>query len=818
MNTQQNKVGIWLRLCSFFIVMVMTSGWGLAQSNDNGFVWGVVGHPQAGDYKVWDPASVSTTLDYIQKLGCKYYRCSFDYYTDAQVNLGTIVPAAKARGITILPIVPAQLDGTKDFQYNYDTNYTIAYNHAKFAIDNLYGITYWELGNEMENYPGVSVNYDGSRETDYISNTGYPYGIEAVQGAAFGMYWGIKAAYDDGRAAGKTTIVPQTLLGTGFRHWGLLKKIQNTNNWNFLPCDIIAWHWYNPSHGKFNAAINDPLSASNGRYPIDCLNDFKKADGTPKDIWITELGREEKVNGYNLVGSCVWYVNPEAANNQNWPLHASNLESGISDLKGYSNVKAIFVYELIDSAATFSASDDATRASTVFHGLVSYLNAGILKDAFYSFRNKISEYGSLNPFQNYAEYTLTPRSVGSGVLEVLNSSTTSGATLQVTSASLGNNQSWTIVQDGVDANNVLVYKIINKNSGLVLGITNTADLSPVYQISDSGTLANRRWYVYRLDDVAGYYRISPMADYNKALHCNGTSLGSAPIIYTYGGTSWTGQHWKLQYVEQVQASLLSVTSSSPAKVVWKDATGESGYSIERKTGSGGTYVEVGTTAPNVTTFWDTSVVSATSYTYRIKTLSRGVGYSNEMSVTTPTFATLLSENFNATATGAMPTGWTKATPINTTLSVQTFPTSANKSIKLYDNSTAGLCDTEKTFTSSTDWTFANFSFYASANGATFQLRSGSTVAVDLLLKNGNLVYRNAAGAEVNVMPYTVNTWYGLKVVPSVSLKTFDLYVGGALKVKDGPLRNAVTMIDRISFGTDLAQKSTLYIDDILIQK
>jgi hypothetical protein len=536
-----------------YLVMLLfvSASWGIAQSNDNGFVWGVNGHPQLGDYKVWEPDKVQKCLDYMQQIGCKYYRCSFDdtRYQDPLNSLGTIVPAAKARGITVLPIIPQQLDGTKTFQDNYDTNYARAKSFGEFAINNNYNITYWELGNEMENGGTVNVAYDGSRPTDYTTKPGMTYGVEAIQGAAFGMYWGLKKAYDDGRAAGKTTIVPKTLLGTGFRHWGLLKRIEQTNGWNFLPCDIIAWHWYNPSHGVFSAVINDAGSLSNGRTPIQCLNDYKKPDGTPKDVWITEMGREAVLaNGNRVAGSCVWDINPGAANNQNWPLQASTLESGIDDLKSIAGIKAIFVYELINSEAAFSGSSDVDKAGIAYMGLVSWVYASPLKNAFYSFRNKITRYGNLNPWQTYAYYTLSPRSVSSGVLETKNSSTVSGAALQAATATQANNQTWTIVADGFDANGVQVYKIINKNSGLVLGLTTASPTSntPVYQVSDSGALSNRRWYIYRLDDVSGYYRISPLANYNLALHCNGTTLGSSPILYTYGGVTWTGQHWKLQ--------------------------------------------------------------------------------------------------------------------------------------------------------------------------------------------------------------------------------------------------------------------------------
>jgi hypothetical protein len=311
------------------------------------------------------------------------------------------------------------------------------------------------------------------------------------------------------------------------------------------------------------------------------------------------------------------------------------------------------------------------------------------------------------------------------------------------------------------------------------------------------------------------YNCSKWAAYWYGATSSGETLFNVYVMT--GSLSDCQNYMRTLYGFDTNSTLISVTSSSPAKVVWSDVTGETGYTIERKTGSGGTYVQVGATAANVTTFWDTSVASGTTYTYRLK--PSNALYSNERSVTTPTFSTLVNENFNATSTGSLPGGWIKTTTTNTTVSVQAYPSVSNKSIKLYDNSTSGLCTVEKNFTSASDWLFASFSFNASGDGATFQLKSGSTVAVDLLLKNGNLVYRNASGAETTIMACAFNTWYTLKVVPSVSLKTFDLYVDGVLKVKGGAFRNtALSNIDRISFGSDSALKNTTYIDDIFIQK
>jgi len=65
---------------------------------------------------------------------------------------------------------------------------------------------------------------------------------------------------------------------------------------------------------------------------------------------------------------------------------------------------------------------------------------------------------------------------------------------------------------------------------------------------------------------------------------------------------------------------LSVTATSPTQIsiTWLDnATGEDGYKIERKIGSG-SYTEIATLPANVSSFTDSSLTPETTYTYRVK--------------------------------------------------------------------------------------------------------------------------------------------------------------------------------------------------------
>ncbi len=66
-------------------------------------------------------------------------------------------------------------------------------------------------------------------------------------------------------------------------------------------------------------------------------------------------------------------------------------------------------------------------------------------------------------------------------------------------------------------------------------------------------------------------------------------------------------------------TLNSATTVSNASVAlsWTAATGATGYSVQRSTNGGSTWVSAGTTASGVTTFTDTGLTEATSYSYEV---------------------------------------------------------------------------------------------------------------------------------------------------------------------------------------------------------
>lgn len=82
----------------------------------------------------------------------------------------------------------------------------------------------------------------------------------------------------------------------------------------------------------------------------------------------------------------------------------------------------------------------------------------------------------------------------------------------------------------------------------------------------------------------------------------------------------------------------AAAASSQINLSWTDnASDETGYKIERKTGAGGTWSQIATVAANATSYNDTGLSASTQYTYRVCAYNDGGGsaWSNEAAATTP---------------------------------------------------------------------------------------------------------------------------------------------------------------------------------------
>ena len=92
-------------------------------------------------------------------------------------------------------------------------------------------------------------------------------------------------------------------------------------------------------------------------------------------------------------------------------------------------------------------------------------------------------------------------------------------------------------------------------------------------------------------------------------------------------------------VEVYAPSDLSASASGPSRInlSWRDNSGnESGFRIERRTGTSGTWGQIATVGANVTGYADTGLSAGTTYYYRVRTYNSNANsaYSNEANNTT----------------------------------------------------------------------------------------------------------------------------------------------------------------------------------------
>jgi len=72
--------------------------------------------------------------------------------------------------------------------------------------------------------------------------------------------------------------------------------------------------------------------------------------------------------------------------------------------------------------------------------------------------------------------------------------------------------------------------------------------------------------------------------------------------------------------------------------MWQDmSTNETGFAIERKLGTAGTYGQIASVGANITSYQDTGLVSGSQYCYRVKAFNatQSSAYSNEDCQTAP---------------------------------------------------------------------------------------------------------------------------------------------------------------------------------------
>ena len=191
-------------------------------------------------------------------------------------------------------------------------------------------------------------------------------------------------------------------------------------------------------------------------------------------------------------------------------------------------------------------------------------------------------------------------------------------------------------------------------------------------------------------------------------------------------------------------------------------------------------------------------------------------------------ATVFSQNFDGETTGSIPQGWTVANPSVCSLMINdtVYHESSGKSARFADMASypGGCAYVGTNFEDQQGYLTFSFAIMAE-NPDYFMLYIDSTDGVYhganiyFIPESRNLAYADEFGLHY-LCPFSVGTWYNIKMTIDIPSNTYDIYVDDAIKAQGAHFRyfGRTTHLNRINFGGDSWEMPIGFIDDISIFK
>ena len=263
-------------------------------------IWGVNGHPLVS----YPGVSIETQLDAVRELGMTSYRVDIGSIEHIP-GLQRLVHEARARGITVLPVITGGFDLDKNPPELIEKK---AFGVAFALVSSFRGqIPVWELGNELENYAIIQpceMQDDGKQYSCSYGPTGGRGPLEY-----YGPRWAKVSAALKGMTEGARAADPSVRRAVGTAGWGHLGAFERMRA-DGIEWDISVWHMY-------------------GQNPEWAFKELVKYQ---RPIWVTEFNHPE--------GS------KEGKEAQAQGL--TRAISQLSDLQEAYGVEAAHIYELMD--------------------------------------------------------------------------------------------------------------------------------------------------------------------------------------------------------------------------------------------------------------------------------------------------------------------------------------------------------------------------------------------------------------------------------------------------------------------------------------
>lgn len=277
------------------------------QQKEQGFIWGVNGHP----FVSYPGVSFAEQIDRVADLGLTHYRVDLRG-ENWRKPLRKLHRLARKQGITLLPILQPTLNMETMAP---DEIYNISFDYAHAVAHEFRGkIHVFELGNEMENYAIIQPCEMRDDGTQYPCEWG-PGSGDAVFDY-YGPRWEKVSAALKGMSDGVAIGAPKARRAVGTAGWGHTAAFDRLAA-DGVKWDITVWHTYSLEN-----------SAS-----------FEEIAKWGKPIWITEFN--------NPRGS----ESSEAAQAEGLAVQMREFKESAETY----NIEAAFIYELMDE--TYWAPD-----------------------------------------------------------------------------------------------------------------------------------------------------------------------------------------------------------------------------------------------------------------------------------------------------------------------------------------------------------------------------------------------------------------------------------------------------------------------------
>jgi hyaluronate lyase len=181
---------------------------------------------------------------------------------------------------------------------------------------------------------------------------------------------------------------------------------------------------------------------------------------------------------------------------------------------------------------------------------------------------------------------------------------------------------------------------------------------------------------------------------------------------------------------------------------------------------------------------------------------------------------LVNDNFNSTAAGAIPSGWTKE-GTGGTVGIQNYPSIADSSLWIDDTSSSAELAATRPVTITPGLVTYEYKIRFSQRTHRVDMSvmdDANATAVRIFFTSNGIMRVYNGSVDEQVRSYSSATWYSIKVTLDTYEQRFSLWVNGALYKQDMAFLSETRLqLSRITFQSFASTTGAFHIDNFLVQ-